>query len=483
MIVTFYNLTRRSIVVCTRSRQGGIGRHRRCLGFVLDHLTVSSPLQKQSVVGTMSNEAETRSFLESDYSSLPNALRLQIQEEGQVEVSLLLEDVEMEPTQNSTPPTLPQKRKSSKQANDPIVLQLESNEMVETVPESVLQYERQLRKVQAEQRSVAEVSIEEHLRVVYEDSDIIVVDKPSGVLCVPGLYNKPNLLHLVCQHIAKENPAGEADIQVETKSDMIVHRLDMDTSGLVVFSKTPVALRALNAAFRDRTVAVKEYHALLCGHLPEDWQSGNIHLPLQRDHRHPPFMRVATPRSEAEAQRAVQDLQTHGFRKLVKKRPKPSHTEFRIVQREYIEFVSTGDSAKNPLLASDASATIPTEPNSQNKDADTTIRIPVTRVVLTPHTGRTHQLRVHCAALGFPIVFDPAYGLYGEAQARGGLDAPNEVAGSESSPQIEAPLALQQVLSTCRQSQESTMCLHAAKLGLKHPLSGADFLWTAPTPF
>lgn len=413
----------------------------------------------------MSTVADPHLSIGSD--SLPNALKI-IVHDGQVEVSL---------SENTIATTLETKQaplqKKRKVANGEKTDGSDVDKDGE-IPDSVLQYERQLRKVQADQRSVAEISLEKHLHIVYEDSDLIVADKPSGVLCVPGLYNKPNLLQLVCQHISNQKQDGTTTA-VEAKSDMIVHRLDMDTSGLVVFSKTTTALKGLHTAFRDRKVVVKEYHALLCGHLPEEWQRGNVHLPLQRDHRHPPFMRVATPRSEAEAHRAVQDLQTHGFRKLVKKRPKPSHTEFRILQREYFDFPVESFNMATTLWSD---ACVATFVSADNRD---TIRIPVTRVALTPHTGRTHQLRVHCAALGFPIVSDPAYGLYGEAQARGGLD--EEDPGHSSSSMIGATLVLQQTLNTCRPSHENTMCLHAAKLGLKHPISGKDLVWTAPTPF
>ena len=349
-----------------------------------------------------------------------------------------------------------------------------------TIPESVLTYERHLRKIQASQRSVADLSMKEHLRVVYEDSDVIVVDKPSGVLCVPGINDKPNLLQLVCQHMSKQTTT-----KVEARSEMIAHRLDMDTSGLVVFCKNTMALKTLQATFRDRTVTVKEYHALLCGHLPHEWTSGSIHLPLQRDHRHPPFMRVATPRSEAEAQEAVKDLQTHGFKKLVKKRPKPSHTEFRILERDYLEYPNV------PLVEDPTTSTgMRRDDNVMTTSPMTTIRIPVTRVALTPHTGRTHQLRVHCAAMGYPIVGDPAYGLYGEAQARGGVDAEtctrwtrNDDNPQHAPPAVGASMDLQRNLARCRPSHSYTMCLHAAKLGIDHPISGEPMLWTAPTPF
>lgn len=293
------------------------------------------------------------------------------------------------------------------------------------IPDTVLQYERQLRKVQAEQRASTKLGPAQ-LKIIYEDDHVLVADKPPGVLCVPGLHNKPSLLQLVCQH---------CNIRMEHGPKMIVHRLDMDTSGVVVFAKTEASLKILQAAFRDRQVD-KEYRALICGHfLPESVTTGHIHLALQRDHQHPPFMRIATPESEAAAAKAVQDLQTHGFKKLVKKKPKPSHTEFAVLSREWYQ------------------------------------TLPVTRLSLIPHTGRTHQLRAHCAALGFPILSDAAYGVYGESSSRAGLGAWRD------------SLELQQQLTTLRPPHENAMCLHATKLSLQHPITGQTVTWEAPTPF
>lgn len=392
----------------------------------------------------------------SDFINLANSIKIE-QDCGTNTVSISLsEDI-----LDERYATVPKKQKVENAQNST------TEDVIETstaVPASVLEYERNLRKVQAEQRSVAALSMEKDLKVMYEDDHIIVVDKPSGVLCVPGINNKPNILQLVCQYRSQQE-----NRIVEPQSDMIAHRLDMDTSGIVIFCKTSVALKKLQAAFRDRKVLVKEYHALVCGHLPGDWKSGHIHLPLQRDHRHPPFMRVATPRSEAQAHTAVKDLQTHGFKKLVKKRPKPSHTEFHVLQREYLEFPNIANAADEKSTTSNAKPSM--------------IQIPVTRIALTPHTGRTHQLRVHCAALGYPIVGDPAYGMYGEAQARGGVDG--EITGTFTSTTIGASSDLQDKLNRLRPltSQHNTMCLHAAKLGVIHPITGEKISWTAATPF
>lgn len=341
------------------------------------------------------------------------------------------------------------------------------------VPDSVLQYERQLRKNQAKTRSTAPVNRTDHLRILYEDDHLIVADKPSGVLCVPGLHGKPNLVDLVCEHLLQNAaPATAGEPSPRAASRLIVHRLDMDTSGAVVFAKTDASLRGLQAKFRDRADdVVKEYHALVCGHLPHP--GGHVHLPLQRDHRHPPFMRVATPRSEEEAHRAVCDLRTHGFRKLVKKRPKPSHTEFRVLGREHVVPHEEEGGA-------DATTTAAAERRTP---------LPVTRVLLIPHTGRTHQLRVHMAALGYPILGDPAYGMHGEAHPGGGCDADGgrgaEDANSASEPPGRgASLDLQRrLLLAWPPPPIRPMCLHAARLCMKHPITHEPMEWHAPTPF
>lgn len=301
----------------------------------------------------------------------------------------------------------------------------------DTIPPSVLQYERQMRKIRAAARAGAPVTKEEHLDVIHDDEYLVVTSKPSGVLCVPGVNQHPSLLTVVYQEYGAAIP--------DTMDKMIVHRLDMDTSGLVIFGKTMDTVRALHEAFRNKNVT-KRYEALVCGHVEAD--SGLIDLPLQRDHKQPPFLRVATPRSEQEAAQAVQDLQTHGFKKLMRKKPKASQTEFSVLQREYL---------------SDS-------------------KLPVTRLSLTPITGRTHQLRIHCAAMGHPIVGDQAYGVYGEASANGGFE---ELVMNQLAPH-RASLALQQQINDLKIAK---MCLHAKLLGLTHPVTKAEMKWEAPTPF
>ena len=304
------------------------------------------------------------------------------------------------------------------------------NTIIETIPETVLQFERQTRKMQAAKRAEADVTIENHLHVVYQDEHLVVTDKPSGVLCVPGLNKHSSLLTIVHEEFAPT---------IQPMDRLIVHRLDMDTSGLVIFGRTLLVVTKLHKVFREREVE-KWYQAVVCGHVKVD--SGKIDLPLQKDHERPPFMRVSTPKFEQAAAQVVQDLQHHGWKKIMRKKPKPITTEFEVISREFL-----GEA-----------------------------NLPVTRLALKPITGRTHQLRVHCAALGHPIVGDPAYGIYGESSANGGI---LEEYMDTISPH-RASLALQKQINALKIEK---MCLHAKELSLKHPMTGEEMKWEAKTPF
>jgi len=322
-----------------------------------------------------------------------------------------------------------------------------------TIPESVLQYERQMRKMKAANRAGTILTKEKHLHVMYVDEYMIAVNKPSGVLCVPGVNNKPSMVQLVYDEYG---PTGD-DKDIMTVDKMIVHRLDMDTSGIVVFARTIQALKTLQKSFRDRNVD-KTYEALLCGQmefLPSQssdndvdnddikYNCGTIDLALQRDHRFPPFMRVATPQSEVEALNVVNDLKNNGWKKIIKKKPKPSTT--------YFEFM-----------------------NCYEKYHD---QFPATRIKLKPITGRTHQLRVHLAAIGHPIIGDPAYGIMGEASPNGGLE--EDVFSFTQ----RAGLELQRDINDKVDKTNQCMCLHAKHLEVPHPVTGETIVITAEPSF
>lgn len=172
------------------------------------------------------------------------------------------------------------------------------------------------------------------LQPVHEDPYLLVLDKPAGLLCVPGRgEDKQDCL--------------SARAMRQWPDALIVHRLDMATSGLVVMARGIEMQRALSAGFAERRVH-KRYEAVVDGEMPlrEDWSV--IDAPLMAD----------WPR------RPLQKIDPEG---------KPSLTRWKTIS----------------VLAG--------EPAS-------------THVLLEPLTGRSHQLRVHLLSIGHPILGDALYG-------------------------------------------------------------------------
>jgi 23S rRNA-/tRNA-specific pseudouridylate synthase len=273
-----------------------------------------------------------------------------------------------------------------------------SNTDTDSIPDSVLIYERQIRKAQHARKTSQPLS-EDDLNVIYVDEHIVVINKPAGVLTVPGLNSNPSILDLVYQKYG----AGSVTDPVH----MIVHRLDMDTSGIVVFARTLSIAKQLHAVFRNRTHISKQYECLVMGHLvvPPNINSENntstengvvpptattkllIDLAIQRDHVHPPFMRISTPRSEKAAMECVDQLQLHGWKKIMRKAAKPSQT---IVLQilEHGMYDDKNNNICNTTSSSNPIVDVAHHPTQQSS-------LPYTRLRLEPITGRTHQLRVH----------------------------------------------------------------------------------------
>ena len=175
------------------------------------------------------------------------------------------------------------------------------------------------------------------IKILYEDNHIIVVDKPSGVLSVPGIVGGDSVQDYL-RSLLKSNEV------------FMVHRLDMATSGLLVAAKSVEVFKMLQAEFALREVE-KRYVALLSG-VPA-FASGEINLPLMPDYDNRPSQKV--------------DF-SYG---------KPARTLYKVVGEPFV-------GGKQRAV-----------------------------VELLPVTGRTHQLRVHCAhseGLGMPIMGDALYG-------------------------------------------------------------------------
>jgi 23S rRNA pseudouridine1911/1915/1917 synthase len=186
--------------------------------------------------------------------------------------------------------------------------------------------------------------------IIYEDDDLLVVDKPAGMTTHPAPGNPVHtLVNAVLSHLPalpeSDNPARPG----------IVHRLDKDTSGLILIAKTREALANLSAQFKSRGVK-KAYVTLVKGKLTP--QSGIIDAPIGRDRAH----------------RQKMDITDSG---------RPARTAYTVL-RYYDGY---------------------------------------TLVEARPETGRTHQIRVHFASVGHPVIGDATYGTRSELVGRQFLHA------------------------------------------------------------
>jgi tRNA pseudouridine32 synthase / 23S rRNA pseudouridine746 synthase len=179
--------------------------------------------------------------------------------------------------------------------------------------------------------------VSDGLRVLHADDELVVVDKPSGMPSVPAR--------------TPHDPPDVATVLAATYGPLeAVHRLDRDTSGILVLARSHAARTALGRAFESATV-VKRYRAVVVGSPPNG--AGTIHMPLADDPARPPRKRV----DPILGRRAT--------------------TCWRVIDR--VEAVT----GAHPALA---------------------------LLDLEPLTGRSHQLRVHLAWLGCPIAGDRLYG-------------------------------------------------------------------------
>jgi len=209
-------------------------------------------------------------------------------------------------------------------------------------------------------------------RAVYEDAHLLVVNKPSGLLTVPG--RSASLQDCVVSRLRLRYP--------DATGPLVVHRLDMDTSGLLLVAKTLEVAKALQRLFSLRDME-KHYVAVLDGTVRGE--HGHITLPLRVDIDDRP-RNIVDP--------------IHG---------KPAHTEWRVLSREGGR----------------------------------------TRVCFTPHTGRSHQLRVHAAHPD-------------------GLDA---------------PILGDRLYARTPPDDDERLLLHAERLAFVHPVTGTPLVVEQPAPF
>jgi len=220
------------------------------------------------------------------------------------------------------------------------------------------------------------------LEILYEDESLLVLNKPAGLVVhpAPGHWSG-TLVNALLYHFGSQ---GTLSTIGGKERPGLVHRLDKETSGVMVIAKTDQAHRALAAQFKQHSIT-RVYEALVWGKLKKP--EGEIELAIGRDTKE---------RKKFSARTA---------------RPKASATAYRVAER-------LGKLA--------------------------------TRVELRPRTGRTHQIRVHLAAIGHPLLGDPTYG----GRKVKDLDR----------------LTIPRVM------------LHARTLGFRHPTTGRALEFVAPIP-
>ncbi|RKP52442.1 RluA family pseudouridine synthase [Trinickia fusca] len=221
------------------------------------------------------------------------------------------------------------------------------------------------------------------LDIVYEDDTLVVINKPAGLVVHPAAGNWSGTLLNGLLHRYGEAAAG-------LPRAGIVHRLDKETSGLMVVARTLEAQTDLVRQLQARTVK-RRYIALVWGAMPED---GTIDAPIGRDPRERTRMAVVTGAAG-----------------------KPARTHFR------------------------------------SADATLWQQQRISAIHCDLETGRTHQIRVHCAHIGHPLLGDPVYG---------------SLRGRRSSVPLPGGFARQ--------------ALHAWRLGLVHPQTGRTMHWRAELP-
>ena len=259
-------------------------------------------------------------------------------------------------------------------------------------------------------------------RVLYADEYILVVDKPAGMLSVPGKADDSASVSV------EEYFANNSKLKIQNSKFLkAAHRLDMDTSGLLVLARTEQAYVELQRQFASRET-VKRYEAVLCGvpkhTTPHSTFRSDVPEPITQNSKFKTQNSSTQPNGclGAISLPLIADINDRPRQRVDMEHGKPALTLYNIVE----------------VRAADANTAVA----YTTKKADKSL----TLVHLYPKTGRTHQLRVHCAhpqGLACPILGDPLYGT----------------------------------------ERADRMYLHAAELTFRHPITGEPMHFLSPSGF
>lgn len=212
------------------------------------------------------------------------------------------------------------------------------------------------------------------IKKLYEDEHVVVISKPAGLMVHPdGRSKEKTVVDWVKKNYPEISNIGETFVfEEEGKTKTIarpgiVHRLDKDTTGILLICKTEEAFRKLKAQFKNHTIK-KVYRALVWGHIKQD--TGIIDVPIARSKSD--FRARTVPNPYEEDSRGTE---------------RDAVTRYKVLERLYFK----------------------------TKEE----KMPITYVELLPLTGRTHQLRVHCKAMRHPIIDDDLYGPEGKPKLVG----------------------------------------------------------------
>ncbi len=197
---------------------------------------------------------------------------------------------------------------------------------------------------EAEVITHAKTEVAPILEILYQDDDILVINKPAGLLVHEAFKNE---MRATVVDALLESFPEVADVGDDPKRPGIVHRLDKDVSGVMAIAKTQAGFEHLKRQFQERTLT-KEYLALVYGSLPKDHDVITLHV----------------TRSKAKGRMVARPESQEG---------KEAHTEYDVLER---------------------------------LNTTTYVRVKIL-------TGRTHQIRVHFQAIGYPIVGDKLYKVKG----------------------------------------------------------------------